>query len=198
MRRSRLKSSFGVNRIRVAAEECCSHVSASPGCAETTAQQPASTASGGEAKQRRYALHPKYAARVWCSRALRSFSQDCAFCHGRDAGGGETGPDLTRSKLVTAMSMATRSAPSYATGAPTKVCPRLIARMSRSRASWPSFTRNRLMRLTKTGGRKGVDPVDLQTGNAEAGKQYFNGAGGCASVIRRPAILLESLASPRP
>src|SRR5438045_9642898 len=29
------------------------------------------------------------------------FSQHCGFCHGRDAGGGETGPDLTRSKLVT-------------------------------------------------------------------------------------------------
>lgn len=28
------------------------------------------------------------------------FQQDCAFCHGRDAAGGETGPDLTRSKLV--------------------------------------------------------------------------------------------------
>src|SRR5208337_4036554 len=28
------------------------------------------------------------------------FVQDCAFCHGRDAGGGEDGPDLTRSKLV--------------------------------------------------------------------------------------------------
>src|SRR5258708_5974836 len=30
------------------------------------------------------------------------FQQNCAFCHGRDAGGGETGPDLTRSKLVSA------------------------------------------------------------------------------------------------
>ncbi len=29
-----------------------------------------------------------------------SFIQNCAFCHGRDAGGGEEGPDLTRSKLV--------------------------------------------------------------------------------------------------
>src|SRR5258707_10714559 len=28
------------------------------------------------------------------------FLQECAFCHGRDAGGGEDGPDLTRSKLV--------------------------------------------------------------------------------------------------
>jgi cytochrome c oxidase cbb3-type subunit III len=30
------------------------------------------------------------------------FLQDCAFCHGKDAGGGETGPDLTRSRLVRA------------------------------------------------------------------------------------------------
>src|SRR5436190_14529917 len=28
------------------------------------------------------------------------FVQHCAFCHGRDTGGGESGPDLTRSKLV--------------------------------------------------------------------------------------------------
>jgi cytochrome c oxidase cbb3-type subunit 3 len=31
-----------------------------------------------------------------------------------------------------------------------------------------------------SGGRRSVDAADLQTGNAEAGKQYFNGAGGCA------------------
>jgi len=34
--------------------------------------------------------------------------------------------------------------------------------------------------LTKKGGRKGVDVSDLRTGNAEAGKRYFEGAGGCA------------------
>jgi cytochrome c553 len=32
---------------------------------------------------------------------------------------------------------------------------------------------------SRPGGRRGVDVSDLQTGNAEAGKQYFNGAGGC-------------------
>ncbi|MHB1841440.1 MAG: c-type cytochrome, partial [Acidobacteriaceae bacterium] len=31
------------------------------------------------------------------------------------------------------------------------------------------------------GSRRGVEAADLQTGNAAAGKQYFNGAGGCAS-----------------
>src|ERR1700722_9725259 len=30
------------------------------------------------------------------------FRQHCSFCHGRDAGGGESGPDLTRSELVAA------------------------------------------------------------------------------------------------
>ena len=28
------------------------------------------------------------------------FTAECGFCHGRDAAGGETGPDLTRSALV--------------------------------------------------------------------------------------------------
>src|ERR1051326_7477341 len=28
------------------------------------------------------------------------FGAQCGFCHGRDAAGGETGPDLTRSELV--------------------------------------------------------------------------------------------------
>jgi len=32
-----------------------------------------------------------------------------------------------------------------------------------------------------TGGRKGVDPSDLQTGNVEKGRRYFEGAGGCSS-----------------
>ncbi len=34
---------------------------------------------------------------------------------------------------------------------------------------------------SQEGNRRGVDVSDLQTGNAAAGKQYFNGAGGCVS-----------------
>ena len=33
---------------------------------------------------------------------------------------------------------------------------------------------------SRPGGRRGVYVSDLQTGNAEAGKRYFSGAGGCA------------------
>ena len=45
-----------------------------------------------------------------------------------------------------------------------------------------------------SGGRKGVDAADLQTGNVEAGKQYFNGAGGCATC-HSPARDLAGIAS---
>jgi cytochrome c oxidase cbb3-type subunit 3 len=33
---------------------------------------------------------------------------------------------------------------------------------------------------SEKGNRRSVDAADLQTGDAEAGKRYFNGAGGCA------------------
>jgi cytochrome c oxidase cbb3-type subunit 3 len=33
---------------------------------------------------------------------------------------------------------------------------------------------------SQKGGRRGVDVADLQTGNVESGKQYFNGAGTCS------------------
>jgi len=35
--------------------------------------------------------------------------------------------------------------------------------------------------MAQNGHRKGVDVADLQTGNVEAGKAYFNGPGGCAT-----------------
>ncbi len=43
------------------------------------------------------------------------------------------------------------------------------------------------MAESQKGGRRGVDAADLQTGNVDGGKQYFNGAGKCARAIRPPA-----------
>lgn len=43
------------------------------------------------------------------------------------------------------------------------------------------------------GGRRAVDPGDLATGNAEAGRAYFNGAGGC-SGCHSPTGDLASIA----
>ena len=43
------------------------------------------------------------------------------------------------------------------------------------------FIHNQTTVLQQRGNRKGVEVADLQTGNAEAGKKYFNGAGKCIS-----------------
>src|SRR5262249_51919163 len=52
--------------------------------------------SSGSAAQGASAAHAADLAKA----GSELFGQNCAFCHGRDAMGGETGPDLTRAKLV--------------------------------------------------------------------------------------------------
>jgi cytochrome c oxidase cbb3-type subunit III len=109
------------------------------------------------------------------------FRQDCSFCHGRDASGGESGPDLTRSKLVTEDVDGDKIGPVVRNGRPDKGMPR-FDRSDEQIDSLVAFIHTQQNNaLTKKGGRKGVDVTDLQTGNAEAGKKYFNGAGGCAA-----------------
>src|ERR1700731_2583858 len=52
------------------------------------------------------------------------FRQDCSFCHGRDAAARETGPDLTRSKVVTADVRAHKSRTVVRNGPPERGMPR--------------------------------------------------------------------------
>jgi cytochrome c oxidase cbb3-type subunit III len=109
------------------------------------------------------------------------FRQDCSFCHGRDAGGGESGPDLTRSKLVTEDVDGDKIGLVVRNGRPDKGMPP-FDRSDQQIASLAAFIHTQqYLALTRKGGRKGVDVADLQTGSVEAGKQYFEGAGGCSS-----------------
>jgi cytochrome c oxidase cbb3-type subunit 3 len=108
------------------------------------------------------------------------FQQNCAFCHGRDAGGGESGPDLTRSKLVAEDVNGDKIG--------------VLVRAGRTERGMPAFAisdadllglqaflhTQKTIAESQKGGRRGVDVSDLQTGNAEAGKAYFNGAGTCS------------------
>jgi cytochrome c oxidase cbb3-type subunit III len=118
------------------------------------------------------------------------FRQDCSFCHGRDAGGGESGPDLTRSKLVTEDVDGEKIGEVVRNGRPDKGMPR-FDRSDQQIASLVAFIHTQQNRaLSKgIGGRKGVDASDLQTGNAEAGKRYFDGAGGCSTCHSPPGDL---------
>ena len=108
------------------------------------------------------------------------FQQNCAFCHGRDAMGGETGPDLTQSKLVRRDRTGDDIAKVIHEGRPDNKMPAFNFSEQETR-SVIAFIREREADAVKhPGGRRGVSVEDLQTGNAAAGKRYFEGAGGCA------------------
>ena len=110
------------------------------------------------------------------------FQQNCAFCHGRDAMGGETGPDLTRSKLVLSDVNGSQIGQVVSEGRTNGEKKMPAFRFSGPEiSSLAAFIRARVDAAdAMKGGRRGVEVSDLQTGNSVAGKRYFNGAGGCA------------------
>lgn len=108
------------------------------------------------------------------------FQQNCAFCHGRDAGGGETGPDLTRSAIVASDVGGNKISPIVRNGIPDKGMPKFASLSDEDIGALVLFIHDQKRKAeSQKGGRRGVDPSDLQTGNADAGKAYFNGPGGC-------------------
>jgi mono/diheme cytochrome c family protein len=108
------------------------------------------------------------------------FHQNCAFCHGRDTMGGETGPDLTRSKLVLADVAGDKISEVVRNGRPEKKMPAFNFSNQELLSLAAFIHAQEAKAASMKGGRRGVDVADLQTGNVEMGKQYFNGAGTCA------------------
>ncbi len=146
--------------------------------AQTTAHKPPSS------KARSASAEKTYSPEI-VQKGKDLFQQDCSFCHGRDATGGESGPDLTRSKLVAADVKGDKIGPVVRNGRLEKGMPP-FDRSDDQIAALVAFIHTQRNAMSAAGprgqgGRKGVDPSDLQTGNVEAGKQYFNGAGGCSS-----------------
>jgi cytochrome c oxidase cbb3-type subunit 3 len=106
------------------------------------------------------------------------FAAQCSFCHGRDAAGGEGGPDLTASALVEQDVRGEKIGPVVRNGRLDKGMP-AFQHTDEELAAIVAFIHDRKAKA-KEGRRRTVDVTDLQTGNAEAGMRYFNGAGGCA------------------
>ncbi len=109
------------------------------------------------------------------------FQQNCAFCHGRDAAGGESGPSLANSKLVGEDVDGNKIGAVIRNGRPTKGMPHFDLTEDQIAGLVAFIHTQHNSVLLKKGGRKGVDVSDLQTGNVDAGMRYFNGAGGCAT-----------------
>jgi cytochrome c oxidase cbb3-type subunit 3 len=116
------------------------------------------------------------------SRGKTLFARNCAFCHGRDAAGGESGPDLTRSHLVTRDVRGDKIRAVVHDGRIAKGMPAFASLTVPQVNDLIAFIRDQTKQLnSKPGGRRGVDVADLQTGNVEQGKAYFNGPGKCSS-----------------
>jgi cytochrome c oxidase cbb3-type subunit 3 len=121
------------------------------------------------------------------------FAAQCGFCHGRDAAGGEGGTDLTRSELVGADARGDRIRPLVRSGRPEKGMPAFTLPEADLTAIVAFIHDQRAQAAAATGGRRAVEATDLQTGNAEAGRQYFahscarchSGTGDLAGVATR-------------
>jgi len=108
------------------------------------------------------------------------FVSQCGFCHGRDAAGGETGPDLTRSALVAEDMRGDKIGPLLRAGRPDQGMP-AFKLSDADRDAIVAFIHDQKTKFeTFGGGRRAVDAADLATGDAEAGRGYFNGKGGCS------------------
>jgi cytochrome c oxidase cbb3-type subunit 3 len=134
------------------------------------------------------------------------FAAQCGFCHGRDAGGGDTGPDLTRSGLVASDVRGDQIAPLLRSGRPDKGMPAFTLPDADVTAIVAFVHDQKTQADNAVGGRRTVDAADLQTGNAAAGKRYFDGAcarchaaaGDLSGVATRlpPLTLLQRMLYP--
>src|SRR5215204_970913 len=107
------------------------------------------------------------------------FAAHCGFCHGRDTLGGETGPDLTRSALVQQDVRGDKIKPLVKSGRPEKGMPP-IDLSDRQLTSIVAFIHDaRDNSGAVLGARRKVADDDLRSGDANAGREYFDGAGAC-------------------
>jgi cytochrome c oxidase cbb3-type subunit III len=113
-------------------------------------------------------------------RGRAQFQQACAFCHGQDATGSR-GPDLVRSALVAHDKKGELIGEVIRNGRPDKGMPALPA-TNEQIADIAAFLHARAVEAIESSGVPRDYPVErLLTGNAQAGKAFFDGAGGCKS-----------------
>ncbi len=122
------------------------------------------------------------------------FAVQCGFCHGRDAAGGEIGPDLTISELVEKDVGGNEIGPVIRSGRTDKGMPPFDLADADLAAIVAFIHDQKIKMASKQGRRRTVQPEDLQSGNADEGKQYFNGAGGC-SKCHSPSADLAGVAN---
>ena len=111
------------------------------------------------------------------------YRQSCASCHGTDALGG-VGPNLVQSSLVRHDENGNLIAPVIQDGRPDKGMPAFPSMDSAEISDIVAFLHARVAVasvVSSAGLASGSSLQQLLTGNVEAGKRYFYGAGKCAT-----------------
>ena len=101
------------------------------------------------------------------------FRSNCSFCHGSDARGGETGPNLVRDQVVLADQQGELVTPIVQNGIPARGMPKfaLSAAEIADIAAW--------LHSQPLSDRGAPSTLDILVGTAKEGEAYFNGAGHC-------------------
>ncbi len=111
-------------------------------------------------------------------RGHKQFEQACGFCHGPDATGAR-GPDLVRSPIVAHDVKGDQIGDVIRQGRPDKGMPPMPL-TDQQVSDIAAYLHARAAEAIKSARVPKEYPLEkLLTGNAEAGKAYFNGAGGC-------------------
>jgi cytochrome c oxidase cbb3-type subunit 3 len=143
--------------------------------------RPPSTQSPASPPRPKAATAQNYSATEVRAGEVR-FGSQCGFCHGKDAAGGETGPDLTRAELVAQDNRGDKLKPVIRAGRPNTGMPAFPNLNDEELNSIVAYVHGQMDKFAQLGGgRRSVEPSDLATGNAAAGKDYFQGQGKCAS-----------------
>jgi cytochrome c oxidase cbb3-type subunit III len=139
------------------------------------AQTPPRAATPGE----RGARVPDYperpaAAPEQVARGQQIFRSNCSFCHGSDARGGETGPNLVRDVVVLRDQGGELITPIVQNGIPDRGMPKLALSAGdiADIAAW--------LHSQPLSDRGAPSTLDILVGDAKQGGAYFNAAGRCA------------------
>lgn len=131
--------------------------------------------SGGREKS----LHNTQAV----ERGRSQFLKTCAFCHGTEANGGSSGPDLMRSAVVRHDEHGNLIGEVIRDGRPDKGMPAFQLTDAQI-ADVAAFLHYRVKQSDGTSPKEpgaAYSAAKLLIGNAAAGKRFFYGAGGCSA-----------------
>jgi mono/diheme cytochrome c family protein len=133
--------------------------------------------SSSPASPRITAVDPQF-DQASVDRGQQLFVNQCGFCHGANARGGSSGPDLTRSELVQSDEGGKQFGEFLRAGRPDKGMPGFE---QLSRAEVVDIATFLHAAIYLNANRRFYQVLNIVTGDPKAGETFFSGAGRCSS-----------------